>query len=184
MSTAPHALRSRIRCRAGRVAERLLGRQVPPLILESFLSEETALEVVNRGSCAIYFYPGGTAPASEDDLSANEDGSQHYSFRNYEKHLAGYDVTPVGISSEPASAQLEACQKLKIKHPLFSDPELRLAEELDLPTSSSGEQRLYARLTLITRRGGIVERVFYPVRIPRLDGPQVHAWLHRHWSKA
>jgi peroxiredoxin len=184
MTAQPDVLMLRIPRRAGRIAERLVGRQIPPLVLESFLSQETSLEVVNRGSCAIYFYPGGTAPVGEDDPSANEDGDRHCSFRNYEKYLAAYGVTPVGISSEPVSAQLEACQRLKIKHPLFSDPGLMLAEELGLPMSSSGERRLYSRLTLVTRRGGIVERVFYPVRIPRLDAPQVHAWLHQHWGKA
>jgi hypothetical protein len=54
---------------------------------------------------------------------------------------------------------------------------MKLADSIDLPTtlSSTGE-RVYSRITFIAHEG-IIDRVFYPVPIPRRNALDVLAWL-------
>ena len=70
----------------------------------------------------------------------------------------------------------EAAERLRLPFPLVADPELRLAEALDLPVFSVEGMRLYKRLTLVARAATIV-KVFYPVFPPDRNAGDVPAWL-------
>jgi peroxiredoxin len=74
--------------------------------------------------------------------------------------------------------------QLHLPYRLLSDPQLRVADALDLPTfttevlprSGSGQpQRLYKRLTMLMR-GPRVEHVFYPVFPPDRHAEEVLDW--------
>ncbi|HNC04929.1 MAG TPA: hypothetical protein PLS38_01355, partial [Solirubrobacterales bacterium] len=59
---------------------------------------------------------------------------------------------------------------------LISDPGLKLAETLRLPTFAISSLTLYRRLTMIIEAGHIA-KVFYPVFPPDQDAATVLAWL-------
>jgi peroxiredoxin len=157
----------------------LLDRSLPPVVLESFLTgKETPLRVVVRGACAVYFYPGSTTvePASR----SSEDNLQHRGFRDHREELAADRVAVVGISSEPRSLQGRVYLDLGIEHQLLSDPKLKVAKQLGLPTFCVGGRRFYSRLTLLTGADGTIEHVFYPVSEPGEDSVRVCAWVREH----
>jgi peroxiredoxin len=59
---------------------------------------------------------------------------------------------------------------------VLSDPELRLAEALGLPTFEFESARLYKRITLVLERGRVA-RAFYPVFPPNENAAEVTRWL-------
>ncbi len=82
----------------------------------------------------------------------------------------------LGLSSQSADDQCEAAERLHLSYPLLSDPDLRLADALRLPTFETSGRRLYARQTLVLRHD-LVEHVFYPVFPPDGHAAEVLAWL-------
>jgi peroxiredoxin len=163
---------------AEQVAADLQGRKIPSTI-EEFLVGRHLPRILREKSCVVYFYPGRSSTVGEAVPWVREDEAQHRAFRRHRDDLAAYDVTPVGISSESHHVQVGTAFGLNLDHPLFSDRELMLAQELGLPTLSLGERRFYRRVTLVTRRGGYVEKVFYPVQAAQ-NAAQVCAWLYVH----
>lgn len=77
--------------------------------------------------------------------------------------------------------------RLHLPYRLLSDPDLRAADALELPTftaqavpaDKAGPQRLYKRLTLVLD-GPTVEHVFYPVFPPDRHAAEVLAWVRDH----
>lgn len=71
-------------------------------------------------------------------------------------------------------------QRLHLPFPMISDPQLRLADALNLPAfSAPGHDRLYTRLTLVVRDGHI-EHALYPIFPPNTSlthAQQVLRWL-------
>ena len=61
-------------------------------------------------------------------------------------------------------------------YPVLADPELRTAQDLELPTFSIAGHRLYRRLAFVAR-GGRIEKVFYPVFPPDRNAGDVVAYL-------
>jgi peroxiredoxin len=80
------------------------------------------------------------------------------------------------VSTQPTNYQREVAQRLKLPFPLLSDADLRLADALRLPTFEAGGQILLKRLTLVVR-GGLVEKVFYPVFPPDSHAAEVLCWI-------
>jgi hypothetical protein len=60
--------------------------------------------------------------------------------------------------------------------PVIADPELRLRDALRLPTFDIAGHTLYRRLALVAR-GGVIEKVFYPVFPPDRNARHVLDWL-------
>lgn len=81
----------------------------------------------------------------------------------------------MGLSAQSTEDQREFSAR-DMPYPLLSDPSLRLAAALDLPTFEIGGMTLYKRLTLIAR-SGVIERVFYPIFPPDRDASNVVHWL-------
>ena len=55
------------------------------------------------------------------------------------------------MSSQESDYQREVVQRLHLPFEMLSDPTLKLASELELPTFEAGGLTLYKRLTLIVR---------------------------------
>ncbi|WP_455402970.1 hypothetical protein [Streptomyces bambusae] len=70
-------------------------------------------------------------------------------------------------------------ERLRLPFAMLSDPGLRLADVLGLPTFDWQGGRLFKRITLIVR-DGVVEHVFYPVFPPDAHAGQVLDWLREH----
>ena len=97
-------------------------------------------------------------------------------FRDHRAELAGLGADVVGMSAQTLADQDEFAAREHIPYSLVSDPGLRLAEALDLPTFAIAGMRLYRRITLVARAGRI-EHVFYPVFPPDRNAADVVAWL-------
>jgi peroxiredoxin len=88
----------------------------------------------------------------------------------------------VGLSAQTIEDQREAGERLRLPQAVAADPQLHIADALDLPTFEFGGRRLYKRLTLVAEQGRIV-KVFYPVFPPDENAAEVVAWL-RNRSRA
>jgi peroxiredoxin len=80
------------------------------------------------------------------------------------------------MSAQTLADHEEFAGREHIPYPLVSDPELRLAAALGLPTFEIAGMRLYRRITLVARAGRIVH-AFYPVFPPDRNAADVVAWL-------
>ena len=71
---------------------------------------------------------------------------------------------------------MEFAERNHMPYPVIADPELRLRDELGLPTFEVAGHTLYKRLALVAEGGEIV-KVFYPVFPPDRNAADVVAWL-------
>lgn len=121
--------------------------------------------------------PGEPSPPGWDAIpGARGCTPQSCAFRDHAGELAARGAHVVGISAQTADEQREFAEREHIPYPLLADPELRLAAALGLPTFEAGGMTLYRRLTFVAR-GGVVEKVFYPVFPPDRNAAEVLAWL-------
>lgn len=149
----------------------LVGQPLPPLTLASSTGEDLDLARITAGAAVIYLYPGAeTKPArvqDPDGLLGTGCTVQARAFREHTLDFAARRVAVYGLSSLSVAEQQSFSRRERLTFPLLSDPALRLAKALDLPTSSgAGGASLYDRLGLYVR-GGVIEWVFHPVPIPR-----------------
>jgi peroxiredoxin len=155
--------------------DRLLGRAIPSVLLVGSDGDPVNLEDFAARSAAIYLYPGsGSSPDGGTD-SPMLDAAQHRAYRVHEPDMLALNFAVVGISSQPAEAQRECAEVSRVRHTLLSDPNLLLADALELPTFEEEGSVWYRRLTIIVRHGRI-GKVFYPMASPARNPAQVVAW--------
>jgi peroxiredoxin len=163
-------------------ADHLPGQHVPTTLLNSTLGGRLDLGEATRRAIVVYVYPatgvpGVPLPKGWDDIpGARGCTPQSCAFRDHVLELAAYGVSVLGLSAQPLREQREFVQREQIPYPLLSDPELRLAETLGLPTFAAGGRRFYRRLTFIARERRI-EKVFYPIFPAHQNASQVLSWL-------
>ena len=163
-------------------ADHLDGTAVPALALPSTLGGEVDLAELASDRLVAYVYPrtgipGESLPAGWDDIpGARGCTPQSCAYRDSLAEFAALDATVVGISTQSAAEQSEFAGREHIPFPLLSDSELRLRDELRLPTFEVEGMTLYKRLTLVAEAGRIV-KVFYPVFPPDRNAGEVLAWL-------
>ncbi|HVY96254.1 MAG TPA: peroxiredoxin [Solirubrobacterales bacterium] len=163
-------------------ADHLPGSTVPSLALPATGGGALDLAELAAGLLVAYVYPrtgrpGEPLPEGWDDIpGARGCTPQSCSYRDA---LAGFErlgATVVGVSAQSGAEQAEFAAREHIPFPLLSDPELRLAAALRLPTFAVAGMALYRRLTLIAEAGTVV-KAFYPVFPPDRDAAGVLAWL-------
>lgn len=97
-------------------------------------------------------------------------------FRDHAAELTAAGAAVAGVSTQSTEYQREAVERLGLPFPLLSDADLRLADALRLPTFEAAGEVLLKRLTLVVR-GGVVEKVFYPVFPPAGHAEEVYEWI-------
>ncbi|WP_225849131.1 MerR family transcriptional regulator [Streptomyces sp. HPF1205] len=161
------------------------GRRVPAIDLPATSGGSVALDGLGAGRSVLYVYPLTGRP--DVDLPAGWDSipgargctAEACGFRDHHRDLLAAGATAVyGVSSQDTAYQREVVERLRLPFAMLSDPGLRLAAVLGLPTFEAGGDRLYSRLTLIVR-DGLIEHVFHPV-----DEPGAHAGQVLEWMKA
>lgn len=159
-----------------RMKESLLGRTLPSVTLTAIDGDPVCLADIAFGWVVYYFYPGTSTPPAHGADGPAEDVAQHRAYRRSQDEFAARQMRTVGVSSQTAKAQVAAALVHDIGHPLLSDAELLLADEMGLPTFDLGGRRWYRRLTLLTldRR---IEEVFFPVSSGARNPSQVLAWM-------
>lgn len=165
---------------AARVIE---GRRLPALRLASTLGTAVDLASVAAARLVLYAYPHATgipdrapAPGWAEIPGAIGCTAESCAFRDREGDFRTLGATVMGLSAQNTEEQRQFAARKKIAFPLLSDPELRLASRIGLPTFEAGGMRLYKRLTLIAEAGRVV-KVFYPVFPPDLHPAEVLSWL-------
>lgn len=162
-------------------ANHLPGAEVPGLVLQSTAGH---LDLVREaaGRLVLYVYPrtgrpGVEPPAGWDETpGARGCTPQSCGYRDHADEFRELGARVLGLSAQSIDDQQEAVDRLHLPHPVISDPELRLAGALDLPTFEFDGARLYKRLSLVAEKGRIV-KVFYPVFPPDENAAEVLAWL-------
>jgi peroxiredoxin len=162
-------------------ADHLPGLELPALSFPATTGGTLSLRR-EKGLLVLYLYPrtgrpGSDPPAGWDETpGARGCTPQSCAFRDQLDELAVTGARVAGLSAQPAEEQREAAERLGLGFPLLSDPDLRLAAVLRLPTFEFEGVRLYKRLTLVARAARIV-KVFYPVFPPDRNAADVLAWL-------
>ena len=166
-------------------AAHLPGMAIPALTLPSTDGAVGDLAQLASGLLVAYLYPRTGRPDEPlpdgwDDIpGARGCTPQSCAYRDALAEFDRLGATVVGVSAQRAAEQLEFAHREHIPFALLSDPSLRLASELGLPTFEAGGMTLYRRLTLIADAGRI-SKVFYPVFPPDRDAAEVLAWLSDH----
>ena len=159
----------------------LEGTTVPVLELESALGP---LDLASFGAerAVLYVYPrtgqpGREVPAEWDAIpGARGCTPQSCGFRDHREELRRLGVRLAGLSAQTLEEQIELSERLGLLHPVLADPDLRLRDELGLPTFEFEGATLYRRVTLLFDAGRIA-KVFYPVFPPDRNAEEVVAWL-------
>lgn len=163
-------------------ADHLSGVAVPELVLPSTLGTDVDLAELARQRLVAYVYPrtgapGEPLPQGWDEIpGARGCTPQSCAFRDSEESFSRHGAAVVGISAQSAAEQREFAEREQIPFPLLSDPGLRLAAALRLPTFEAGGTILYRRLTFVAEAGAVV-KVFYPVFPPDRNAAEVLTWL-------
>jgi peroxiredoxin len=164
-------------------ADHLPGSAMPALALVSTAGNTVELDCPNPGRTVIYVYPmtgrpGVALPEGWDEIpGARGCTPESCGFRDHFTELTELGASTVyGLSSQTTDYQSEVAARLELPFAILSDPDLRLAESLRLPTFQTSGMTLYRRLTMVIRDGRI-EHVFYPVFPPDQHAAEVVGWL-------
>jgi peroxiredoxin len=137
------------------------------------------LNRIARGWVVYYLYPGTDAVPAAGSESPAEDIAEHLAFVEHQDELVAREVRVVGIASQSTEEQHQALKQVAIMHKMLADPDLALAESLNLPTFEHGGRRWYRRLTLIAR-DGVIQWVFYPIENAASNPGQILTWIQLH----
>lgn len=179
------AVSAALACDARSLADRLVGRAFPAMVLASFRSSWSSVDLgrlASESALVLYLYPGGDGACGGEDTS-RMDGVQHRAFRAHQRELRALRFQAIGISSQSTRSQNRSAFADRVDHKLLSDPELLLARELGLPTFTVNGARWYERLTLVVAEGSI-RKVFFPVGSPARNPDQAIAWIRLQGSGA
>ena len=120
-------------------ADHLTGLVVPSVALPSTDGKLDLAELAEE-LLVLYVYPRTGRPGIEPppawDATPGARGCtpQSCGYRDHGAELRQLGARVVGVSAQSLDDQREAVQRLRLPHPVAADPELRLAEELRLPT--------------------------------------------------
>jgi peroxiredoxin len=162
-------------------ADHLVGMMLPNLRLESSAGPVSLREMALE-RLVLYIYPrtgrpGEPSPPGWDAIpGARGCTPESCAFRDHAEELRELGALLAGLSAQPLEEQVEFAERNHIAYPVMSDPELRLAQALRLPTFDVAGMTLYKRITLVVEACAIA-KVFYPVFPPDKNAGEVVAWL-------
>lgn len=167
-------------------ADHLRDLPMPALTLTATDGARVALDALGPGRTILYLYPltgrpGRALPDGWDAIpGARGCTPQACAFRDHHAELLAAGASAVhGLSTQSVAYQRELVARLHLPFSMLSDPELRLAAALRLPTFEAGGMTLLRRLTLIVA-GGRIEHVFHPIFPTDRHAGEVLTWLRAH----
>jgi len=153
--------------------------------IELIATDGSEIDLSSLDLVVIYIYPmtgrpDVSLPDGWDQIpGARGCTPQSCSFRDHYQELQKLGATVFGLSTQSTEYQLEAKTRLHLPFELVSDENLKFINTLSLPTIEVAGMKLSKRVTLIAR-GGIIEKVFYPVFPPDENADQVIEYLNEH----
>jgi peroxiredoxin len=169
-------------------ADHLEGMALPSMSFPSTDGGVVGLSELSRDGLVLYVYPRTGKPDEPLPVGWNETPGargctpESCGFRDRLSEFSSRGFTVAGLSAQPADEQNGAARRLALPFPLLSDPDLKLAGALRLPTFHIAGMTLYKRLTLVAHRA-VILKVFYPVFPPDAHAGEVLTWLDRHGSE-
>jgi peroxiredoxin len=160
----------------------LPGTRLPSIALPA--TDDTLVDLSSvRGRAVVFAYPRTGRP-NEPSLVPDWDQipgargctPQTCAFRDLHAEFARLGCRVFGLSTQDTDYQKEMIQRLHIPFPVLSDAQLRLTTALRLPTFEVAGQTLIKRLAWAAR-GGVIEKVFYPVFPSDRNAADVLGWL-------
>lgn len=158
-----------------RAAFHLLGHPLPALIDLASTSGTTVdlFTLSLRSPIMLFLYPSTSSPlratpASWSTIPGATGCTPHLTSVN--SHLPQLlskepSLQIFGLSTQPATEQLEAKTRLNLDFHLLSDESQQLREILDIPTFECEGKKYFKRMTLLLR-GGQITRLDYPIERP------------------
>jgi peroxiredoxin len=105
-----------------------------------------------------------------------QDSAQHCAFRDSSLKLEALGYRAIGISSQSPKAQTSEIIQNRLAHMLLADPELSLAQLLDLPASIVNGMHCYRRLMLVVS-AGVIKKAFFPIEDASRSAAQTATWI-------
>jgi peroxiredoxin len=163
--------------------DHLPGGSLPALTLNATTGGPVDLAGLGAtGTAVLFIYPrtgkpGEPLPQGWDLIpGARGCTPQSCAFRDLHGEFAERGAVVLGLSAQSEEDQAEFAQRVHLRFPLLSDPQLALAAALELPTFEAARMTLYKRVTLVVRDGKIA-KVFYPVFPPDRNAADVLTWV-------
>lgn len=164
-----------------RLRARLLRRRFPQLGLPPFWHGLPAQHEVSRYVVYTFHCVGSPSAGGETE---ELDAAQHCAFRDLSLEWSAHRIRVLGLSSQRHVEMAGSAIALGVQHELVADPDLLVAEALELPTVTVDGERYYQRLVLIvdaaTDESGRIAHVFYPVASPERAAYQALTWAKLH----
>jgi peroxiredoxin len=161
--------------------EALVGCELPRLALDS-TSGPVDLHELAAARLVLFIYPHATGlpepPLPDWDLIPGARGctAQSCGFRDQYARLTKLGAEVAGLSGQTVAEQRGFADGVGLPYRLVSDPELRLAAALGLPTFGASGQSFFRRLCFVAE-GGVIVKVFDPISAPERNAAAVVAWL-------
>lgn len=161
----------------GSLESRLVGLPMPDVQLQYAHEAFASIGVLaRRWSLVLFFYPATeetTTPRDGEAVGADE--RRAVAWMRCEAELTGLGYEVIAVSAQSAIEQARFASRDPLPYMLLSDPELKLAEILGLPTTGLQAERVYEPLSIVVREQHIA-RVFYPVD-PANEAATVMRWI-------
>jgi peroxiredoxin len=158
-------------------ADTPVGREMPSVVLSRDDGIGLNLEEFSHGfPLAVYIYPAICPSHESPEDTRPLDAAQHRAFRDHQAEFEAWGHRALGISNLSSQSQAREAFESRLSHMLLSDPQLQLAETLDLPTVTIAGLRRYRRLTLIVRRG-VIAKAFFPIASAPRSAAQMTTWI-------
>ena len=145
----------------------LLGARLAAVMLVSTRGRRVDVSAI-VGRVVVYAYPRTGVPDHDPpagwDLIPGARGCtpQSCAYRDHHAELRALGAEVFGVATNPPEYQREVAERLHLPFELLSDERFELTDAMRFPTFEIGGMRLLRRFTLIAR-GGVIERVHYPV---------------------
>ncbi|MCW3018877.1 MAG: alkyl hydroperoxide reductase/Thiol specific antioxidant/Mal allergen [Solirubrobacterales bacterium] len=165
---------------ARRLTDRLLGLEIPSVVLDGGWERPLDLhEVTREHGVVLYFYPGCSKAHTGGEDIAMMDAAQHRAFGRDRPDLELRGYVAIGVSSQSKESQRQSVLANRVSHKLLCDPELQIAQAIGLPIFPHDGTCWYQRLMLVTSEG-FIEKVFFPVSNPSRSAAQIITWMTVH----
>jgi peroxiredoxin len=142
-----------------RLSALLRTRELPDIELTTSDSLRVPLRSHVSGLVVMYFVPGEGDGSAWVDGHPTPDAAQHRGYVNRRESFDEMGVKVFCVSSQSIEDLSRMRRELEVAHFMFSDPDMLVAQALDLPTAQDDGKLRYRRLALAAD-GGRIRGVF------------------------
>jgi peroxiredoxin len=168
--------------------DHLLGMSIPSTILSSTKGNSLDVCKIDTDFVILYLFPmigipGRNQPLEWDNIPGVRGCTpQNIAINEHMEDLLKYGAIPVGISTQPIDELSKISLIRNFLQIILSDSDLKLQQNLNVPTFQFENNTMYKRLTLILKKSKII-KVFYPIFPPDKHIFEILKWLENNSVK-